>query len=409
MFNENQLFSRSSTSAAGLEADSFQAEQATGERLNLLCIALPRSLEANSEQALSKSRDEFASAHHLDIVRDGNQFVYRLQADGKTQTLFATEASANGLEDANKKLQQQSNDLQRDLQDKYKVSFAAPGEDIDTQRNSAESSTRGSMIKSRAAEFYELVGIRAALEKAGSSSLTSDGKTGIKIYFPEDKLITELSSLATYQRDRNDRPSIYLYRSDLSYITENDLSAEQRALPFTERQRPETMEGMIVHEIGHHQLDKLGYNKTPSGEKLFEEMGWVHRVQEKNQLDDWLLKGKSKDVDGKNASYFYSWEGLFAKWTQWSVDKGPMDGSGHPVRAQDAQSFSEDEIRKEALVPPASWYFENPEEEYAEAFRIYKLGSESRAYLHKTSPALFSLVEKNCAGEELKLLADGSW
>lgn len=398
---ENQTFARAAFADAGLDSRVYRDQRGPGERLNLVDLALSKTPDQVAEQSLSNAIKNYASSHHLDVIRNGIRFEYRIQADGALHHLFSTEASEAGLKDADKELEQIKTSLMSGLADKYKVLFALPGEEIDNQRATAESTTRGQMIKSRAPELYELYGIYAALEKAGTSSLSADNSTGVKIYFPEDRLITDLSSLATYQRDKNDKPSIYLYKTDVSYITENDLPADQKALPFTDRQRSETMEGMIVHELGHHQLDKLGYSKTESGDKLFEEMGWVHRLEPNNQIDDWLLKGKSIDADGKNATYTYSWEGLFAKWTRWSVDKGPIDKDGHTVRAQDAQSFSEEEIRNEALVAPASWYFENPEEEYAEAFRMYKLGDESRQALQKTSPKLYAMVKDNCARENI--------
>lgn len=217
--------------------------------------------------------------------------------------------------------------------------------------------------------------------------------------FRNSKIIEELSSLATYQRDKDGKPSVYVYKSDVEFLTEKDLSSEQQALSYTDRNRPETFQGLVVHEIGHYQLDKLGYNDEQRKEQLFEQIGWVHRKNEANQIDDWLIKGKNIEADGKNATFQIGSEGFSTNWTRWSISKGPIDAVGNHVRAQDAQKLTEDQMRANALVPASTWYFDNPEEMYAEAFRMYKLDARSADFLKRYSPTLYAVVATNCASD----------
>lgn len=347
-----------------------------------------------SESAISlESRERFEQANNIEIRQNRGTFSYYLR--NSTQELFQTKSIEKGLLDAQQKLDSMRDELKRELEAKYKVSFAEPGETIEKQRYTAESNQRGKAVHSRQAQYFELTGIAAALEKVGPTALTDDKVRGVKIYFPEEKLILDLDSMATYQRDKNNRPSIYLYQNKIEYATEKDLPEHLRRLPAADTSRPETLEGAIVHEYGHHQLDKLGFTEKQAKETLFNAMGWVYS----EKLDEWLLRGKDQDQDGNYATYRFLSSGLFSTWDRWSVDKGPINAEGAKVPAGEHQRLTEAQMREVAAVTPFSWYFQNPEETYAEAYRYYKLDPDSKAQLKRVSPKLYEIVDSNSKSE----------
>lgn len=384
------------TIASAREAPMFAdlAENASADnRLDLLSLLAERGPESIENKTTQIEVERFEKKHGVEVKQLDGKFSFHLR--NSDRVLFHADANKQGLDREEKKLDALRDDLQGQLERKYKVTFAQAGEFIEKQRSSAESKQLGKDVHSRPAQYFELVGIAAALEKVGASAVTKDKTNGVKIYFPDDKLISELDSMATYQRDKNDRPSIYLYQNKIEYATEEDLPQQLRNLAATDTERPETLEGALIHEYGHHQLDKLGLAEKQSKEALFNAMGWVYS----EKMDEWLLQGRSKDQDGNPSTYRFLSSGLFSTWDRWSLDKGPINAQGQKVPAGEHQKLTEAQMRAEAAVTPFSWYFQNPEETYAEAFRYYKLNSASKEELKRVSPRLYELVDFNSKSE----------
>src|SRR5262249_6080369 len=142
-----------------------------------------------------------------------------------------------------------------------------------------------------------------------------------------------------------------------------------------------------------------GMDLSPSGERLAAKMGWVRRQDEKDADYNWLLEGKSKDQDGRNATYL-PYSNIFAfSFNRWKREGGAVDKNGKVVPADRVQSLTEDAMRKEALVTPPTWYFEKPEEEYAEGVKLFRLGDGARKDLQKDSPTLYAIIKENDQAE----------
>ena len=352
---------------------------------------------------LNQLETAFEQDHKVKIANENGKFSYSMQYGGAVHKLFETTADSAGLDSASAKLKSLVMAEENSLSATYHVSFGKAGEVVDDQRESADSKPLPHKVLARDPELFELEGIRAALEKSGTSNIARDGTTGVKFYSLTEKPILGIDSYATFQPDKDNTPSVYLWPKfkDVEIATEKDRNTAADK-PFSDGNRPESVEGAMIHELGHHQFMKLGFDPKHSSNdvaalaaetELFKKMGWVPRLDEKNTDYNWLMIGKSKDADGNNATYLPDFTGMFFSFGRWAQKGGPTNADGKPGPADKMQKLNEDEMVQEAKVTPPTWYFENPEEEYAEAVRMYRMSDESRAYLQKHSPDLYDLMK----------------
>ncbi|HEY9676423.1 MAG TPA: hypothetical protein V6C76_00370 [Drouetiella sp.] len=360
------------------------------------------STGSGEKLSLPQAKIAFSEEHKIKISTEHDKFVYSMQYGGAQHKLFETSADQKGLDSASTQLKSLVADEEKSLSAAYKVSFAKAGEFVAKQKETSESPDSANAVVARDPELFELKGIRAALEKSGPSNVAADGKTGVKFYELTDRVITGIDSLATFQQDKDNKPSVYLWPKfqSLDFATEADRTPDQR-LPFTDGNRRESVEGAVIHELGHHQFSKLGYdpktnpNALASETKLFERMGWKKRLDEKDSDYNWLLQAKEKSDNGQPATYLPEFTGMFFSFGRWRQVGGPENEQGHLGPADKMQRLGESEMEAHARVKPPSWYFESPEEEYAKAVRAFRTSTESRAALQKNSPELFTLMKEN--------------
>ncbi|MBS2009175.1 MAG: hypothetical protein JST01_19130 [Cyanobacteria bacterium SZAS TMP-1] len=366
-------------------------------------------LEIAGDKPLREHVRVFGEGHKLDLSIDGNQIVYRMAASGSERELFRTDASEVGLARGDALLKALVVKEKQNLSDRYNISFAAEGEFVGNLRADAYSKPGAEIVTAREPELYELEGMKAALEKSVPGNLGQDNATGVKFYFLNGKLIQSLNPMATFQPDKNGKSSVYVWpgMANLDRITEADLTAAERSLAYTDPRRPESVASAITHELGHNQFAKLGYNHpkpsndgttdlTVRGEKLFNQMGWRRRRDQADADYNWFLAGKSRDDNGQPATFMPSNStGMMWQFERWRLDGGAVDKNGKVVPADKAQFLSTEEMAKEAQVPLPTSYFENPEEEYAESVKLFRLGEESRMALRDSSPMLYKIVEQN--------------
>jgi len=367
------------------------------------------ALEKPATNPLQEKLQAFAGQHHLTLSVDKNEIAYKLPANGKVQELFRTPATEAGLAQGEKQLQTLARQEEQNISADFKVTFAAQGDVVGKVRETAYSTPTNVDMLARDPELYELAGVRAALEKSGPSNFGQDNKTGVKFYFLRDKIIQSLNSLATFQLDQNKAATIYVWpgMATLGRATEADLTDKEKKLPFTDGSRPESVQSAIVHELGHNQFAKLAYSTpkavydgttdlTAKGVALYNQMGWQRRRDEKDSDYNWFLVGKSKDDNGQPATYLPSnSNGLEWSFKRWRLDGGAVNANGKVGPADKVQSLSLDQMNKEAVVPLPTSYFENPEEEYAESVKMFRLSQESRTALRETSPTIYKIVEQN--------------
>jgi hypothetical protein len=356
---------------------------------------------------LTEQLKQFSALHHVDVAAADGQLNYSLRADGRREFLFQTSADTAGLSEAERLLSRRAQDMETQMSKRYGVTFSTPGEEVEPQRGYVYSKPSDHMVKARSPELYELIGIDAALARSEPSNRDESGKP-LKIYFLAEQPVLDVNAIATFQYDRKDYPSIYVwpFAGGVRYSTEKDLPAEQQKMSFSDRLREETIEGTVTHELGHFQFAKLGYNTehtslvndvplSQSGEQLAKMMGWT-KNQNTNVVDvDWLVNGKSISPDGKQASYLPYVSGGNYTFTRWRPTGGEENSLGAHVPGGQGERFNLDEMRENALVTPPTWYFLTPQEEYAESVKLFRLGDDARQSLLKTSSPIYDIIKSN--------------
>ena len=346
---------------------------------------------------LQKSIDAFAAQHHLEIKNTNGSLNYTMNVYGQTHVLFRTDASEYGLRDATTRLYSLTNSKQKALEATYGVSFAASGTPIDYQRDSATSPASRRVIYSGSPELFQLIGIESALAKSAPTSLADARGNGLKLYFLPEKVQLDKTGDASYQIDRSGNPSIYFFPSfdSITKATEQDLTPAEARLSFADPKRPNSVEAALIHELGHYQFAKFGFNRTAEGEILQSNMGWVRNQDFNNPKVEWLLLGKAADKDGSNSSYLADKPGPNATWSRTKPDGSAIDSTGRRVPPAQAEKLDATQLRTRALVKPPTSNFDNPEEEYAETVKMLRLGARSRRELIRESPLLYDMVKAN--------------
>ncbi len=330
-----------------------------------------------------------------------------MQIAGKKRELIRTPATEAGLKDAEKQLEKLVVEEANNLESTYKISIARQGEPVDYQRRSSDSPRSEHMVLARAPELFDLYGVRAAFEKSAASSLGRDGQ-GLKFFWLNEKVVTEIDPYATFQTDHNGRGSVFIWPAarGIKYATEEDLPESQRLSSYSSREREESWQSAILHELGHNTADKLGYEirssvneigseLSASGEQLAAEIGWVKRRDVENSGEDWLLAGKSVDDNGKPATYLQENNVFIRSFMRWRADGGAVDASGKIVPAHEAQRLTEEEMLASALVRPPTSYFDSPSEIYAEGMKLYRLAGSARTHLKNVSPELYEIIKRD--------------
>ncbi len=318
----------------------------------------------------------------LMISRKGKVMEFHLKADGKDQLLFSVDDTAEGLKQAKDLVHKRAQSMMQELSAQYGVRFSQDNQDAVRQAHQAADGSveYGKMLKSRMPTLPELVGIRAALEHSEPSFLAKDGKQGLRFYFLQEPYIRDdtQSTIANYIRDDgHGEPAILIDPGSTNNrpVTENDRPAEDEY----------SIESLLVHELAHNAQHNLGWDVD--GSTKFEDgakaMGWAPYEDPQTHQGTWIIKLKGGEL--------YRLGSADLTWVRCDEKGQWLDPSGKTVADEKkAASLSTAEIRKQALVPPATDYFDNFLEEDAEAKMLFRLDRQKRAYLLKSSPQLYS-------------------
>ncbi len=335
---------------------------------------------------------------------------FTLAADGKEINLFQTPYTEAGLSKASRLLNLAVAAKVAELEvGPGKVWICPPGENV-VRRQVIDNDgdfQPGDWIKSVAPSLSELYGIEAALRTAIPSNWSERGKP-IKLYFLQNQSVEGLSDVASYVRDPKGYPSVYFPPGPIDQLkpTEADLSPAQQQSSWqiepgayisgSDTAHPWTIQSIMVHELSHADQDKLGI--LIKGNELDDadasKMGWVHYVAQGGLVDVWMIKSKDLDAAGEPKLYRLDDSLGLPEWLRCNAEGDFLDSNGKRASWNAIEFLDSDQIMKNAVVPPATWYFTNPCEEYAEAMKLYRLNEESRKFLLQKSPVLYRLIQQ---------------
>lgn len=348
---------------------------------------------AASDNPLAREIESFEKKTALQVVRKGNQLEYKMSYEGKDKIFATSDATAKGLEEAEKKIAELVEAKQKELEKTFTVSFSRAGDDVVKQwvEKADCSWERGAMVKARNPNLIELHGIEAALYRCQPSNITANG-SGVKFHFLEDNYYKDQPVLAYFtSADKDGKPSVFFEPGS----NKNKPATERDSERFG-KDHLFSVEALTTHELSHNHQAKTGWHTPADKEKLAKSIGWLPIV-DKAGASDFILKGKNGE--------FYRYGKDSCKdtkvWVKCDKDGNPLDDKGNNAGSfKAAKHLKRTDVSDNALVKPLTYYFPNPTEHYAEGLMLYRLGSKNREQLLKESPELHKAAK---AGDQAEI------
>lgn len=331
-----------------------------------------------------------------------------MRAGGKDQVLFSSANTVDGLRQAQARVNQMETDKARELERKYGIQIAGPNETVTADKNNPN-------VPCRQPNLAELTALEAALSKG---HMSAPGQMPLKVYFLA-KQVGPIGDLAEYKPNVNGQPAIILNLSaSLSPPTERDAKTPNSS-----------MEATFLHELTHNQEHSRLTNGLPplrppelpgdlvtperprilpepsadafqKDKQLYEQMGW------RSINGRWVIEG----ADGDLYRYLSAEGNLPRRWMRVTEQGQPADASGRPTQEASADFRTNEQMRQIARVAPASDYFRQPHEIYAEGLQLLRTNAASRAALLQASPQLYQLMkhkDQEAINQQYPPAADG--
>ena len=411
---------------------------------------------------LEEKAKQFALETHVQIVEDEGRFNYLLHARGEPIKLFSTDASLEGLQEGRSKLAGVIDAKLKALQEgDLKASFALENELVEEQKSLAGANTdspngevkgdavgeaksgkakeatpiQAKRILARTPRLDELWGVEAALARSKPSHLAPGDRLGIKFYFLKDPLYKEEPGYAYYTTDKDGRKAIYVTPGATDKLRPTDADAPVWARPT--RFKPgghyfDTIESLMLHELAHNHQERMGWeNGDEVMARMTASLGYVKAVDPQTGVRVFYLKVplaplpasappaavagsvSPEEAAGATALPAQSAAEKFAyyrverpvdqklgkRWLRVNLEGQYLDRDGKVVAAAKAEAISNADMQKLALVKPASNYFDNPIEVFAEGMRLFRMGGEARDTLFVEAPLVYQLVKEEDQAE----------
>lgn len=337
---------------------------------------------------------DFQTKFAVDVSVKGKTYEYKISLNGADKVLFTTDATAKGLEEAEKKMAELVKEKQEKLEKDFKVAFSKEGDDVIKQWIEKADCTweRGPMVTARSPQLIELCGIEAALYRSQPSNLDRTGAEGVKFHFLKDNYYKDQPVLAYYVRaDKDGRPSVYFEPG-----ANKDKPATEKDANRMNKHQLYSIEALTVHELNHNHQKKMGWHTPADKETLAKEIGWVPFLDPKTNETEWLYKGKKGELYRRGKDHCKD----EYVWVKCNTNGEPLDDKDKPVaKFKDAKTYTRQQITDLALVPPITKYFVNPVEMFAEGLMMLRLDKTRRTELLKTSPVLYEAAKKQDQAE----------
>lgn len=371
--------------------------------------AVPADLEAQATELAKRTR--------VQIVETDGRFSYILHAGGESKTLFTTTRDAKGLQEGEARIKELVVQKIKELgEEPFKASFALENELVEEQKSlSAHQSESNPLILSRSPQLVELYGIEAALKRSVPSHLAPGDKQGLKFYFLKAPLYKEEVGFAYYATDKDKRKAIYFTPG----ATDNLRPTEKDAPSWASQSRFkrdgyyfDTVESLLLHELAHNHQERMGWEDQDSKvlDTMSDKLGFVKTQDPQSGVRVFYIKVARDKIEPQNKSetqaeplptdpyvYFKVERPTNAKlgkrWLRVDLQGQLLDQNGKAVsKVEEAHILSNKEMRAIALVRPATDYFDNPIEVFAESMRLYRMGGEARQLLYQESPLLYKIT-----------------
>ncbi|MBY0549200.1 MAG: hypothetical protein K2W95_18140 [Candidatus Obscuribacterales bacterium] len=327
---------------------------------------LSEGLEQTDEKGLPSLKVqlscEYCADHALLIEEQQGQREYFIIQQNRKKVIYRT--TVNSTQELDK---QHLQGIREALALKLKERFSI---DVEGNRLVGQNlSTRANHIAIRQPKLGELLCLACALEQSAPSHLAtvSPRSQGVPILFLKEPCIP--GTAANWSIDPGTRsPVIKVEPAD-----DEEFSGE--------------LERVLIHELAHNASYRLGWRPI-GGEswKYFSRIGWSHFINSTTGEQGWRIL--------TNDGFGYKRSQVTNEWVRCNASGQPLSESGTIVRRQyQAVRLSTRQVRDIAVVPPATTYFPNPMEHFAEGLMMYRYSQETRATLQEQFPSLYRIVK----------------
>lgn len=273
------------------------------------------------------------------LRRNGDKVDCHMFRDGKDVVLFQFAPTAEGMTEAEGKLDKLVADEQKLLQQQYHVKF-------NTERTP---------------RLNELYGIESALKQSQPANLQATTGDGIAFNFPKQAVVPD--QLASLDVAHN---TIDLHHN----MALGTLVSEADVAKFGVPDAESSMQLSIGTELSRNSLHRTGMDENSTDLlNTAAKLGW-HRTKD----DQWLLEHRNGTL--------YSFDQQRELWVERDPDGKPLGGI-----------LDANQMQREAKVPLITAYVANPTEELADALTLFRISEKERANFFKSSPELYKLVK----------------
>jgi len=359
-----------STSQAPFDGGELLKEgKPTGDRTRSTTSdhVLPHMEDGLSELQAHQMADKL----HVDfkVLPDG-RFEFSVTANKKKIVLAQTEGTEQGVKDAEKRITDLAREKTAYLEKTFGIHLSRAGEKAPALDENGLATKK--MLTCRAPRIDELYGLELSLNQSKPSYKAQDN---LKFYFfnfedPKGNL-----AQAIFQ-EASPKPGIYVYNnSEKLVVGEDDV--------VTPNGSASSYENLFTHEIAHMGQDKNNSNLVEG--RHMGELGWfLAPGKTYKDVDPWFIKGKNNEL------YRPTVDAGYLHWIRCDKTGAPLDAQGKLVsNEKSAQTLTNEEMRNQALVRPASSYFDNPYEAATEALTNFRVSRERRAALLQESPRMY--------------------
>ncbi len=368
--------------------DNARESENSEQSKEKLSLAILSPAKGSESEALSKEIEQFEKKTALEVIQSANQLEYKISIHGKDQILHKSDASAKGLEEAEKKITELVQAKQKEIAKTFNVSFSSAGDDVTRQwvQKPDCSWERGIMVKARNPNLIELYGIESALNRCTPSNITVKGQ-GVKFHFLESNYYKDQPVLAYYTSgDKDGNPSIYFEPGANKNKPATELDSERFGRDFLF-----SVEALTSHELSHVHQAKNGWYTPAEKEKLAKSIGWLP-ILDKDGSTEFILKGKA---DGEFYRLGKDHCSDSKVWVKCDSNGEPLDDKGNKAGSfKQAKHYKRSDVQNRAEVKPLTYYFPNPTEMFAEGLMLFRLGTKNRAELLEQSPALYKAAKE---------------
>lgn len=257
------------------------------------------------------------------------------------------------------------------LQQKFQVKIGHDG-DLTTGEGYSPRSRKTWLVEVRSPKLNELFALEYALSHSAPSHLvsTSTNCAGVHVCFLKSR--RSFVVVAEWGFDRDNQPTIFI---------------EPGYDKTLKGQHPELI---MIHELAHNSQVRMGMDcYNPESWKLAEKLGWLPYEDRESRQKGWLI------CSSECPQHFYRRAAFSSQWIRCNRSGEPLSRAGCAVhRKGEAHCLTAQEMADVALIRPATNYFSNPMEMFAEALMLFRANKVHRKHLLSMSPQLYQIVKE---------------